>query len=102
MRYVNTMLIPQLLIFYFVFMILLYFNKLVQNYWKSMSIYDEEYCESFITSLREKCLNGVFFLVRIFLYSDWLQENTDQKKLRICTLFTWQFFFFLSNNQISK
>ena len=29
-----------------------------------------------------------FFLVRIFLYSDWIQENTDQKKLRIWTLFT--------------
>ena len=28
------------------------------------------------------------FLVRIFLYSDWIQENTDQKKLRIWTLFT--------------
>ena len=30
--------------------------------------------------LREKCPNTEFFLVRIFLYS-------DQKKLRICTLF---------------
>ena len=29
-----------------------------------------------------------FFLVCIFLYSDWVQENTDQKKLRIWTLFT--------------
>ena len=29
-----------------------------------------------------------FFLVHIFLYSDWIQENTDQKNLRIRTLFT--------------
>ena len=28
------------------------------------------------------------FLVRIFLYFDWIQENTDQKNLRIWTLFT--------------
>ena len=38
-------------------------------------------------SLREKCPNTEFFLVRIFLYSDWIQENTDQKKLHIWTLF---------------
>ena len=31
--------------------------------------------------LREKCPNTEFFLVRI-------QEKADQKKLRICTLFT--------------
>ena len=29
-----------------------------------------------------------FFLVHIFLYSDRIQENTNQKKLRIWTLFT--------------
>ena len=39
-------------------------------------------------TLREKCPNTEFFLVRIFLYSDWIQENMDQKKLRIWTLFT--------------
>ena len=38
-------------------------------------------------SLREKCPNTEFFMVRIFLYSDWIQENTDQKKLRIWTIF---------------
>ena len=32
------------------------------------------------------------FLVRVFLYSVRIQENTDQKKLRIWTLFTqWSF-----------
>ena len=36
-------------------------------------------------SLREKCPNTEFFMVRIFLYS-------DQKKLRIWTLFTQWFF----------
>ena len=39
-------------------------------------------------SLREKCPKTEFFLVRIFLYLDWIQENTDQKKLRIWTFFT--------------
>ena len=38
-------------------------------------------------SLREKCPNTELFLVRLFLYSDWIQENKDQKKLRIWTLF---------------
>ena len=38
--------------------------------------------------LREKCPNTEFFLVRIFLYSEWILENTDQTKLRIWTLFT--------------
>ena len=33
--------------------------------------------------LREKCPNTC-----MFLYSDWIQENTDQKSLRIWTLFT--------------
>ena len=39
-------------------------------------------------TMREKCTNTEFFLVRIFLYLVRLQENTDQKKLRIRTLFT--------------
>ena len=47
-------------------------------------------------SLLETCPNTEFFLVFIFLYLDWIrrldsvliQKNTDQKKLRICTLFT--------------
>ena len=39
-------------------------------------------------TLCEKCLNTEFFMARIFLYSDWIQENTDQKKFRIWTLFT--------------
>ena len=38
--------------------------------------------------LHEKCPNTEFFLVRIFLYSDWMQENTDQRKLRLWILFT--------------
>ena len=39
-------------------------------------------------SLREKRPNTEFFLVRIFLYFDRIQENTDQKKLSIWALFT--------------
>ena len=46
-----------------------------------------EKCESekthilayFIQSLHEKCPNTEFFLVCVFLYSDWIQENTEQK-----------------------
>ena len=30
-------------------------------------------------SLREKFPNTELFPIRIFLYSDWIQENTDQK-----------------------
>ena len=48
-------------------------------------------------SLREKCPNTELFLVRIFLYSDWIQENTDQKKLRIWILLTQCQKVFLTN-----
>ena len=41
-----------------------------------------------ITTLREKRPNREFFLVRIFLYSVQIQENTDQKKLSIWKFFT--------------
>ena len=39
-------------------------------------------------TLREKCPNTEFFLVRTFLYSVGIQGHTDQKKLGIWTLFT--------------
>ena len=39
-----------------------------------------------------KCPNTELFLICIFLYSDWIQEHTDQKELGIWTLFTqWLF-----------
>ena len=41
-----------------------------------------------IKTLREKCPNTEFFLVRIFPYSVRIRENTDHKKLRIWTIFT--------------
>ena len=45
-----------------------------------------------MNSLREKCPNAEFFLVRILRskspYSVQMQENIDKKKLRISTLFT--------------
>ena len=44
--------------------------------------------ESVTIVLRKKCPNKEFFLVRIFPYSVRMWENTDQKKLRIWTLFT--------------
>ena len=31
--------------------------------------------------LSEKCSNTEFFLVRLFLYYDWIQENIDHKKI---------------------
>ena len=48
--------------------------------------------------VREKCPNKQFFLVRIFLHSDWIQENTDHKKLHISTLFT-QCFAYIPNRR---
>ena len=42
----------------------------------------------YILPLHEKCPNTESFPVRIFLYSEWIQENTDQKKFRIWTLST--------------
>ena len=53
-----------------------------------------------VLTLREKCPDTEFYLVRIFHYSDWInlvrkspylvhiRENMDLKKLRIWTLFT--------------
>ena len=39
-------------------------------------------------TMREKCPNTEFSLVRIFLYSVRIQENTDQRKPRSRTFFT--------------
>ena len=39
-------------------------------------------------TLCEKCPNTELLLVRIFLYSVQIHENTDPKELRIWTLFT--------------
>ena len=44
--------------------------------------------ESDVVTLREKCPNSEFFLVRIFSDSVRIRENADQRKLRIWTLFT--------------
>ena len=45
----------------------------------------------YLQTLRKKCPNMEFFLVRIFLYSDWMQENAGQKNLRIWTfLMQWE------------
>ena len=47
--------------------------------WTSDSSLFKLLFKSFICTLREKCPNTEFFVVRIFLYSDWIQKNTDQK-----------------------
>ena len=38
--------------------------------------------------MHKKCRNTEFFLVRIFLYSVQIEENADQKKVCVWTLFT--------------
>ena len=40
------------------------------------------------TALRGKCPNKEFFLISIFLHSDWKRENTDQKLLCIAAFST--------------
>ena len=47
-----------------------------------------ENISAYIKAMPEKCLNSESFLVRISLYLVQIQENMDQKKLRIWTLFT--------------
>ena len=47
--------------------------------------------------LPEKWLNTEFFLVRIFLYSVQIQENTDQRKLRIWTVFIQRWVIWSTN-----
>ena len=44
----------------------------IGSYLHNLSVY-------ILASLREKCPNTEFFLVRIFSYLDWIPENTDQK-----------------------
>ena len=43
---------------------------------------------SMTSSQCKKCPNAEFVLVRILLYSVRIQENTDQEKLHIWTIFT--------------
>ena len=52
----------------------------------------EDQEEKALYTLRGKSPNTEFFLVLFFPCLDWMWETMDQKKLRICTLFTkWQF-----------
>ena len=80
-------------VYNFLKMILEFFNCIVFFCYKFVSISKG--------SLREKCPNTEFFLVRTFPHSDWTQrdrsispysvrmrENTGQKTVRICTPFT--------------
>ena len=53
--------------------------------WQTNLHWFEDYAK---LKLREKCPNTEVCLVRIFQYSVQMQENTDQKNLRIWTLFT--------------
>ena len=47
-----------------------------------------QFCLIYLFSLRERCPNTEVFLVRNFLSSDSIQENTHHKKTRIWTFFT--------------
>ena len=58
-------------------------SKLLSNREKSA-----EAIGNLTMTMREKCPNTEISLVRIFPHSDRMQENTDQKKLCIWTLFT--------------
>ena len=61
-------------------------NCLMQDFKQHCKILQEDLTQSL--TLYEKNPNTEFFLVRIFLYSVRMLENTDQKKLRIWRLFT--------------
>ena len=50
-------------------------ETIIKTFWKISQIV----FENIYAGLREKCPNTELFLVHIFLYSDWTQENTDQK-----------------------
>ena len=50
------------------------------------------------SSLRQKCPNTEFFLVRIFPYSVQIREDTDQKKLLIWALLMQCLMFFNQEN----
>ena len=56
-----------------------------------ISPFETKLCYPLNSSLRENLPNTEFFLVLFFLYSVRVQKNTDQKKLRIRTLFTQWF-----------
>ena len=55
---------------------------------KHCSKYFPNHPNFLLLPLLEHCPNVGFFLVRFFLYSDWMQEITDQKNLCIWILFT--------------
>ena len=53
-----------------------------KDFRKNLKFYSskvKKYKNAFRGALREKCTNTEFFLVRTFLYSVQIQENTDQK-----------------------
>ena len=65
------------------FYLLLFIFALVFNFFRTPLIFTCRILFWLVSkvqeTLHEKCLNAELFLVRIFLYSDWIQENTDQK-----------------------
>ena len=55
-----------------------------------------------IASLREKCPNTEFFLVRVLPHSVRIRDDTGQKKLRIWTIFTQCIKICSSSKTVSK
>ena len=76
------------------------------GYMQNSSILHLHLGYEYTSALREKCPNTEYFLVLILLYSDWIQENTEQKILRIWTLFThcfpWKIIFSEKSWKYSK
>ena len=65
-------------------------HEYVKRLFFTLSVYVNNNFMTLLTYevMHEKCPNTQFFPVRIFLYSVRIQENMDQKKLRIWTVFT--------------
>ena len=61
-------------------------KSLIENF-IFCAVYVLSFCYFRGLSLREKCPNTELFLTRVFVYSVWIQENTDQKKLRYLDIF---------------
>ena len=59
-----------------------------QNFQAAEKVLVGVWNDSMIETLREKCPITEFFLVRIFLYSVWIQENTNQKNLHAVKVIT--------------
>ena len=56
-----------------------YHEHLKKNSNEKKKEFEFSLCSNQKKTLRENCPYTELFLVRIFLYSDWIKENTNQK-----------------------